>query len=149
MQVVLNKDVKKLGYRGDLVKVKSGYFRNFLSPEGLAAMATPALLKLHQVRKEKMVMQKEELLAKAREAISKLKGLTVTIKAKVSDKGKLYGAITEKDVIDAVEAATKIKLEKDFLKMEHFKAVGEYSAVIHLGEGLEEKITVVIKGKKE
>lgn len=148
MQVVLNKDVKKLGYKGDLVKVKPGFFRNFLSPQGFAALATPALLKLHQVRKEKIVMQKEELLAKAREAISKLKGLEVTIKAKVSDKGKLYGAITEKDVIDAVEAATNIKLEKDFLKMEHFKEVGEYSAVIHLGEGLEEKITVVVKGKK-
>ena len=149
MQVVLSKDVKKLGYKGDLVKVKPGYFRNFLSPGRLAQMATPSLLKLHQVRKEKMVMQKEELLAKAREAISKLKGLEVVIKAKVSDKGKLYGAITEKDVIDAIEAATKIKLEKDFLKMEHFKEVGEYTTVVHLGEGLEEKITVVVKGKKE
>ncbi len=149
MQVVLNEDVKKLGFKGDIVTVKPGYFRNFLMPKGFADIATKARLKIAESRREKIVMKKEEIMAKATEAIGKLKGLSVVIKAKASDKGKLYGAVTEADVVDAVEKAAKIKLEKDFVKMDHFKEAGEYSVVINLGEGFEEEIKVVIEAVEE
>lgn len=142
MQVVLNIDVKKLGYRGDVVKVKEGYFRNFLLPRGMADVATTTRLKVAGSRKEKVVVEKQQLLDNAKDVLSKLKGLVVEIKAKVSAKGKLYGAVTEADVIAAVKEATKVKLEKDFVKMEHFKDLGEHKVVVHLGEGLEEEIVV-------
>lgn len=145
MEVVLNKDVKKLGFRGDVVRVRDGYFRNFLWPRGMADVATERRKALAETFKQKRVMEKEQLAANAKEVLARLKDLTVTVKAKVSAKGKLYAGVTEADVIEAVEAASKIKLEKENLKMEHFKALGEHEAVVHLGPNMEQKITVVVE----
>jgi large subunit ribosomal protein L9 len=145
MEVVLNEDVKKLGYKGNVVNVKRGFFRNFLFPKGLADVATQSRKALAESRKEKVVVQKQQLMENAADVLTKIKGLKVVVHGKVSDKGKLYGSITEDDVIAAVEAAAKIKLEREFLKMSHFKEVGEHKAIVHLGEGLEEEITVEVK----
>lgn len=149
MQVVLNENVEKLGYKGDAVRVKRGYFRNFLFPRGLADLATEKRLQLAASRKEKMVMQKKQILDNASDILKKLKGLKVEIFGKVSSKDKLYGSILEEDVIKAVEKAAKIKLEKDFIKMEHLKKIGAHPVLIHLGEGLEETITVDVKASEE
>ena len=148
MEVVLNKDVKKLGYRGDVITVKPGYYRNFLNPRGLADVATKSRLKLIEARKDKVVMEREQLLANVNEVLGKLKGLKVTIQSKVNDKGTLYAAIGEDDVVKAVEESTKIKLEKEYLKMDHFKDLGEYTALVHLGPDLEEEIKVVVEAAK-
>lgn len=145
MQIILNKDVPKLGYRGETVKVRNGYFRNFLEPNRLAVMATPALLKVTAVRKEKMVLARQELLDDARKALGKIKDLEIVMKAKVTSKGKLYGAITEEKVIGAILKETNVKLEKDFIKMEHIKTVGDHEVTIHLGPDLEQKVKVVVK----
>lgn len=148
MKILLNGDVKSLGYRGDIVNVKNGYFRNFLLPNGLAQFANAKVIKLAEGRSEKSTLQKERVIENAKDVLKKLKGLTVTIKAKVSDKGKLYGSITEFEVIEAVKAGAKVELEKDFIKMDHFKDLGEHKAKVHLGEGLEEEITVVIEAEE-
>ncbi len=145
MQIVLNQTVQKLGYKGDVVNVKRGYFRNFLYPNGLADFGSKARVKLAESRKGKMVMEKQQVLDNAKDVLAKLKGLVVSISAKVSDSGKLYGSIAVEDVIGAILAATSIKLEKDYLKMDHVKELGDHDVVVHLGEGLEEvvKLTVV------
>ncbi len=148
MQVLLNADVKKLGYRGDIIKVKNGYFRNFLYPKGLAQAADKKTIELAEERNKVRTMQKERVLDDAKGVLKKLKGLKITIKAKVSDKGKLYGSITEAEVVDAVKAEAKVELEKSFIKMDHFKELGEHKALVHLGEGLEEKITVVLEAQE-
>lgn len=145
MRIVLNSDVKKLGYRGDVVKVKNGYFRNFLHPRGLADIATLARLKLAELRKNKIVMQRQQLLDNAKDVLAKLHGLKVIIKVKASKKGKLYGAIAQPEVIEAIFAATNVKLAKDLLKMEHLKEVGDHKIKVHLGEDLEETVTVVVE----
>ena len=147
MQVLLNKDVKKLGYRGDIVSVKRGYFRNFLWPNSLAQVATAAVLKLADQRKDNVVVQKQELVDKSKEVLKKLKGLSIVVKHKVSDKGTLYRAVVEADVVKAVEAAVKIKLEESFVKMEHFKDLGDHKALIHLGPEAEVEITVVVEAE--
>ncbi len=148
MEVVLNKDVKKLGYRGDVITVKPGYYRNFLNPRGLADVATKSRLKLIEARKEKMVMKREQLLENAQEVLKKLKGLSVTISSKVNDKGTLYAAVVEEDVIKAVESAIKVKLEKEYLKMDHFKDLGEHTVLVRLGSDIEEEIKVVVEAAK-
>ncbi len=145
MQVVLNSDVKKLGYRGDVVRVKEGFFRNFLQPNGFADMATEGRLKVANARKDKIVMHRQQLLDNSKDVLAKLKGLKFVIKSKVSAKGKLYGAITEADVIKSVLELANVKLEKDLLKMEHFKDLGEHKVLVHLGEGLEEEIVVDVQ----
>ncbi|MFH1284219.1 MAG: 50S ribosomal protein L9 [Candidatus Peregrinibacteria bacterium] len=145
MQILLNSDVPKLGYRGDIVSVRNGYFRNYLLPKGFAQPATSALIKLSKSRNEKRLVQKQQIIDKAGEVLKKLKGLTVEIKAKVSKKGKLYGSLGESEVIEAVKKAAKIELEKEFVKMEHIKELGEHKVKIHLGENLEEEITVKVE----
>lgn len=149
MKVVLNSDVPKLGYRGDVVNVKDGYYRNFLLPRGFAEVATPSVLKVALARKEKKDLAKKQVIEDAEAVLKKLKGLSVTIEAKASDKGKLYGSVVEEDVIKAVKAEAKVTLDKEFVKMSHFKDLGDHTVVIHLGEGLEEKINVVVKALAE
>lgn len=149
MQVLLNADVKNLGYRGDVVNVKNGYFRNFLFPKGLAQIANAKIVELAEERNKERTLQKEKVLENAKEVLKKLKGLAVTIKAKVSDKGKLYGSITEADVVEAVKAGAKVELEKDFIKMDHFKDLGEHKALVHLGDDLEQEITVMVEAEEE
>lgn len=144
----MNKDVPKLGYKGDTVNVKQGYYLNFLMPKGLADLGTGSRLKVAASRKERVVIKQQQLLDNAKEVLAKLKGLKLILKAKVSAKDKLYAAITEKDVIDAIEAKKNIKLEKEYLKMEHFKALGTYDVVIRLGEGMEETIKVKVDKAK-
>lgn len=148
MQVLLNKDVKTLGYRGDIINVKNGYFRNYLFPRGLAQVANAKVIALAEKRNEKRTLQKERVLDNVKDVLKKLKGLSVTIKAKVSDKGKLYGSITEADVVEAIKAGAKVELEKDFIKMDHFKDLGEHKALVSLGEGMEEEITVVLEAEE-
>lgn len=147
MQVVLNEDLKNLGYKGEVVRVRDGYFRNYLFPRGLAHVATKGSLKVVVSRKEKLVMKRQQILENVKEVLAKLKDLVVTFKGKVTKKGNLYGAITEDDLIEKIEQEAKLKLQKQWIKMEHLKAVGEHSVLVHLGEGLEEKVKVVIEAE--
>lgn len=144
MQIILNQNVQKLGYRGEIVSVKPGYFRNYLLPKGLAQIANSALLKMAEARKEKMVMQKQQVLDNAKDVLEKLKDLRVTVMAKASDKGKLYGSITEEEVAAAIGKAAKMDFDRSFVKMEHLKEVGEHKVAVHLGEGFDAEVTVVI-----
>ncbi|MFA6305243.1 MAG: 50S ribosomal protein L9 [Candidatus Gracilibacteria bacterium] len=148
MKVLLNNDVKKLGYRGDIVNVKRGYFTNYLLPEGFAVMADASVLKLNESRKAKLVMKKEQLVENAKEVLKKLKGLTVTIAKKITSKGKLYGGLSAEDIVNAVLAKINVKLEPEYIKSAQIKEVGEHDVVVHITEGAEETIKVVVEAKK-
>lgn len=145
MQVVLNKNVKTLGYRGEVVNVKRGYFRNYLFPNALADLATPSRLKVANVRKEKQVMAKDQLLKNATQVVEKLAGLKITLKEKVNEKGHLYAAVSAHEVLEAIENKAKIQLDKDFLEMANIKEVGTYPVKVRLGDGVECEVTVIVK----
>lgn len=145
MQVVLNKNVKTLGFRGEVVNVKPGYFRNFLFPNALADLATPSRLKVAAARKEKQVMAKDQLLKNASEVIEKVNGLKITLKEKVNEKGHLYAAVSELEVIEAIEKKAKVQLDREFLDMGHIKEVGSYPVKVRLGDGVEGEVTVIVK----
>ena len=136
MKVILNDNVLKLGYRGDVVDVKDGYFRNFLFPNGLAVVATKDRIALSEKRREKLVLDKERLLDNIKEVMDKLKGLSVEIPMKVTgdDKDTLYAALGEKEVIEAVKVASNILLEKKYIKFaEPVKTLGEHSVAVDFG----------------
>jgi len=149
MKVLLNKDVKKLGYRGDIVTVKTGYFTNFLLPEGLAVMADESVVKLQDSRKAKLVMKSEQLKENAKEVLKKLKGLVITISKKITSTGKLYGGVSTEDIADEIFAKTNIQLEPSNVKAEHIKEVGTHKVLVHIAEGAEETIKVVVEAKKK
>lgn len=136
MKVILNENVPKLGFKGDVVNVKDGFFRNILFPKGFAVVATKEGVELAAKRREKMVIEKEKLLANVKEVVGKLKGLKVEVAAKVTGKGTLYASLSEAAVVDAVRAASLVQLEKKFVKIpEHIKTLGEYTVDIDFGEG--------------
>lgn len=141
MEVILNEDVKKLGYRGDLVHVKPGYFRNYLFPYGLADVASSARKKLAEKRREKVVMRQQQVIENAKEVVEKLAGLKLVLRERVNEKGHLYAGVSEVEVARAIEDEAKVTIAPSSLKMEHFKEVGEYDVKVVLGK---EEVTVKV-----
>lgn len=144
MQVVLNKDVPSKGYKGDVITVKPGYFRNFLFPQGLADYGSKERIALANLRKEKTVMNAKQVVAKADDVLGKLENLHITLKGKAAESGKLYAAIGEKEVAEAVTALSKLEISKELIKMDHFKEAGEYEAIISLDQDHKAKVKVTV-----
>ena len=116
MIVILLKDVKGKGKAGDVVKVNDGYARNMLLPRGLAQEATEG--NIRNLEKQKAIAAEKRAAeeAKAREDKAKLEEITLEIKSKGGDSGKLFGSITSKDIADALEAQEGIRIDKKRLK---------------------------------
>lgn len=128
MKVILKADVKGVGKKGDVVNASDGYARNFLFPKNLAEEATAGNLKTHSLIKEKEAKLKAEELADAKKLADKIGGLTVSIKVKTGDNGKVFGSVTSKDVSEALEAEHGIKIDKKKIDIkEAIKITGVYT----------------------
>ncbi len=103
MEVILTKDVPKLGKLGQVVKVKDGFARNFLVPRKIAYLATPANLKRVEEEQKKVQAQFEEGKKKAEELAQQLAKVSCTVSVEVNDLEKLYGAVPEADIVKALE----------------------------------------------
>ena len=133
MIVILLKDVKGKGKAGDVVKVNDGYARNMLLPRGLAQEATEG--NIRNLEKQKAIAAEKRAAeeAKAREDKAKLEEITLEIKSKGGDSGKLFGSITSKDIADAIEAQEGIRIDKKKIEMPStIKAAGESTVTIKL-----------------
>lgn len=147
MKVILRKPVANLGQEWDLVTVKTGYARNYLLPHKLADVATPALIKAAEKRAEERLKKTDELKANAAETAKKLAKITLTFKKKTRGE-KLYGSIAEKDIAEALKKEHKLEVTKEMVHMkEHIKTVGEHKVTIHLTEGVEQKISIIIEAE--
>lgn len=148
MQVVLKQDIKSLGRKGEVKNVKDGYFQNFLLPKNLAEVATPGKIAEAEQMRKRQLIEKEKIGEQAQEITKKLKGLKITLKGKAKG-DKLYGSITEKEILDAIQEKINVRLEKHHLVLsEHIKVVGVYEIPVRLQEGMETKFTLEIKGEK-
>lgn len=145
MEVILFEDVKDLGRQGDVVKVASGYYRNFLSPKGLAAEATPA----NRHRFEKMKKKQQELaaarLADAQALAKKIEGITVTVKAKAGETDRLFGSVTQHDIAEALAAVGYNVDKRQVILEEHIKQLGLFTVGIHIHPEVEGKIRVLVE----
>lgn len=112
MKVILLKDVKSLGKKGDVVNAKDGYARNFLIPKGIAIEATEGNVKVIEEQKTAKKLKEKEELEKAKKLAEKISNLTVKIKSKAGENGKLFGSITTKDIADKLNKQHKIKIDK-------------------------------------
>lgn len=133
MVVILLKDVKGTGKAGEVVKVSDGYARNLLLPKGLAKEATEGnvrnLEKQKAIAAEKLEAQKEAAKKQAEE-ISKI---TVVIKSKGGENGKLFGSITSKDIAEALEKQEKIKIDKKKIELASpIKQTGDTQVTVKL-----------------
>jgi len=132
-ELLLLCDVEHLGEAGDIVKVADGFARNYLLPKDLAAPVTEgAKRRLEKLRKEREELAKIKK-AEAETKASKLNGLAITIQAKTVDGDRLYGSVTQADVIAAIEKDGKVSLDKSQLAMaEHIKQIGAFDLTINL-----------------
>ena len=144
MKVILTKDVKGLGKKGEMVNAADGYARNFLFPRGLAAEASAqALTELknrEQAAEHKLAVDTQN----ARDAASKISGKTVKISAKAGQNGKLFGSVTSNEVAEMVKNQFGIETDKRKITMDDIKAFGTYEAEIKLFQGISAKIYVQV-----
>ena len=149
MELILRDDVDKLGRRGDVVKVKDGYARNFLIPHGKARRATEANLKEFEGRRGELEKKAAELLAAAQERAAKLEGLVAQITRKAGVDGRLFGSVTNADISEALEAQG-IKVAKGEIRMPQgpLKHVGEFPLTAQLHSDVLANFTVAVLGEQ-
>jgi len=148
MQIILLEKVANLGQLGDVVKVKNGYARNFLIPQGKAKRATENNLKEFEARRAELEAKQAEILADAKVRAEKLAEAVITIAQKAGVDGRLFGSVTNVDVAEAVTAfGVEIKRFEVRLPNGPFKAIGEYDIEIALHHDVVAPIKIVVVGE--
>lgn len=133
MIVILLKDVKGTGKAGEVVKVSDGYARNMLLPKGLAKEATEGNIRNLEKQKEIAEEKRAEQKAAAEKQAEKIRNITLTIKSKGGDSGKLFGSITSKDIADALQKQENIKVDKKKIVLDSpIKQTGEAEVTVKL-----------------
>ena len=148
MQVILMEKVGNLGNLGDVVKVKDGYARNYLIPHGKAKRATDENLKAFEARRAELEKAQAEALAKAQERGAKLEGLLIHITQKAGVDGRLFGSVTNYDVVEALKKLGH-DIERSMVRMPAgpLKQVGDYPLQIALHTDVVATITVSVLGE--
>jgi large subunit ribosomal protein L9 len=145
MEIILMDKVVNLGNLGDVVKVKDGYARNFLIPQGMAKRANKANIAAFAERKAELEKQSAEKLAVAQARAEKLAGIAITIAQKAGVDGRLFGSINNADIAGAL-AAQGMEVAKAEVRLPEgpFKAVGEYPVTLSLHSDVTCDITVTV-----
>ena len=144
MKVLLKQDVKGQGKAGQLVNVSDGYARNFLFPRQLAVPADSQVMNELRTKEEAAQYHARVEKEAAMNAAAALKGKTVKISAKAGSAGRLFGAVTTKEVADALEKQFGIKVDKRKITMDDIKAYGSYTAEVKLHSGVVAQVTVLV-----
>ena len=149
MNVILLESVENLGGIGDLVKVKPGYGRNFLLPQGKAALATEANMKAIEARRAELEKAAAEELAKAKARSKAFEGLEVIIQANAGAEGKLFGSVGPVDVVEAL-SAVQVEIERAEVRMPDgpIQEVGDFTVGIHLHSDVNAEVLLHIVGEE-
>ncbi|HSH35435.1 50S ribosomal protein L9 [Schnuerera sp.] len=125
MKIILLKDVKGLGKAGELVNAKDGYVRNFLLPRNMAIEATPGNMKKWKERKKAEETKEKEAYQEAIKLKEKIENLTVKLKGKAGEGGRLFGSITSKDIAEGLKKQHKINIDRRKIELkDNIKAIG-------------------------
>lgn len=132
MQIILKEDYKGLGYKNDVVKVKNGYGRNFLIPKGIAVIANDSNLKMRNEEVRQAEFKQAKIKAEAEVIAEKINGITLNIGAKAGESGKIFGAVTNVQVAEAL-AGKGIAVDRRKISFRgDIKHVGSYEAEVDL-----------------
>ena len=146
MQIILMEKVVNLGNLGDVVKVKDGFARNFLIPQGKAKRATQANLKEFEGRRAELEKKANEQLTGAQERAAKLEGVKVEIAQKAGVDGRLFGSVTNADIAESLTKTTGVAMKKAEIRMPQgpLKQIGEFPIVVQLHSDVLANITVQV-----
>ncbi len=144
MKVIMQESYMNLGEAGDIVNVAPGYARNFLIPQKFAVTATQANLKRAQDKAKELTAKKERERENSKKLSEQLTGLKVLIKTKVSDDGKLFGAITTKQIEEELNKLGAKVDRRQIVMGQQIKLVGDYSVLVKLVGGIKVNIPLTI-----
>jgi large subunit ribosomal protein L9 len=145
VKIILMSDVKPLGTTGTVVEVADGYARNFLLPRGLAAEASKGSLALLEQQRRAKARRDAEAVANAEALGKQLEGLSLTVPVKAGGNGRLFGAVTNGNVADAIHAAVGVEVDRHKIDVpENIKSLGSYPIEIRLAKNIVAKTTVKV-----
>ena len=147
MEIILKQDIKNLGLKDDIVKVKNGYAANYLIPQGMAIMATPSAKKVHAENLRQRAHKGAKLVADAEALAAKLEGLTVKVPAKVSSNGKVFGSVGNIQVAEAL-AAMGYEIDRKNIDMDAIKEVGVYDVAVKCYRNVKATLKVEVAGEE-
>ena len=148
MEVILKQPVRNLGDSGDVVKVKDGYGRNYLIPQGLAIMATESNRKALTEKKRQASHKQDFVKQQATEIVERLAGIKIQIEPLAGADGKLFGSVT------ALQIANQLKdkgfdIDRKTITVEDIRAIGEYTAIVHLHKEVKAELEIEVTRKQD
>ncbi|NQU82100.1 MAG: 50S ribosomal protein L9 [Bacteroidetes bacterium] len=148
MEIILLEDQPNLGHKDEIVIVKDGYARNFLIPKGYAILATKSARKVHDENQRQRVHKEEKIRNEAEAMAAKMESTILSIGAKTSSKGKIFGSVNTIQIAEALAAkGFEIDRKNISLKEEVIKEIGKYSATIRLHKDVSVEIDFEIIGE--
>jgi large subunit ribosomal protein L9 len=148
MEIILLQDVPKLGQKDDLVKVKNGFGRNYLIPQGLAIAATTSSKKVHAENLRQRAHKEEKIKIEAQALADKLSTLKLVVGAKTSSSGKIFGSVNTIQIAEALkEKGFEIDRRSITLQEDQIKEIGNYKATIKLHREVKVEVDFEIKGE--
>jgi large subunit ribosomal protein L9 len=143
LKIILKQDLRGVGAAGEIHDVADGYGRNFLLPRGIAVEATPGNVAQADRQRAAQAKRAAVALAEAKELAAKLEGKPVVVAAKAGESGKLFGAVTNSQVAEAVASSLGIELDRHKIELdEPIKAAGDHEVIAHLAQGVNAKLIV-------
>lgn len=149
MRVLLLKDVYKLGHAGDVKKVADGYGRNYLLPQRLAVLATPAALKQAETLRQNAAIARARLNEELKGVADQLTALTLIFPAKAGETGKLYGSITAANVVDKIKETSGLEIDRRNILSQPIRELGEHKVTVRLTADLLPQVKVIVHREGE
>ena len=145
MNIILLENIRNLGNIGDQVRVRGGYGRNYLIPQGKAVFATPQAIEQFEARRAELEKKAAEAAAAAGERAALLEGRTFVITQNASDEGRLFGSVTTREIADAM-VAEGLEVNRQDLSLPEgaIRHVGEYPVSVHLYADVDASVTVQV-----
>jgi len=149
MEVILKQDVHNLGYKDDIVKVKSGYARNFLIPKGFAELATVVNKKVHAETLKQRAFKQDKIKKEAEKIADSLKNIVLKIGAKTGTSGKIFGSVNAIQIAEAIKEQHNIDVDrkKIFVDGETVKEIGNYTAKVSLHKDVQVLVSFEVFGE--
>jgi len=148
MEIILKKDVDRLGYKNDLVKVKNGFARNYLIPKGMAVLATVSAKKVLAENVKQRAHKEAKIIAEVEELALQIAKLELKVGAKAGEKGKIFGSVNNIQLAEALkEAGFDIDRKKIVLQSEAIKNLGTYEATINLHKEVKANLNFEVVGE--
>ena len=148
MKVLLIKDVKDLGKKGEIKEVKDGYGQNFLIGKGYALLATNEVMRKYESDQRKKAAAEAEEIANLKDIEKKLGELKLTVKRKLGANGSLFGAVTKEEIAYELKEQFSIEIDKKTIEIEYaIKTTGNFDVSIKLGHGIHATLALIILGE--